>query len=63
LARSGCCVSTVSTTLLAGVVGDTLVLAAVLPRGDEDRDLRGDIALAESVLDEIGLLVAGESGP
>ena len=31
----------------SGVVGDTLALAAVLPRNDEDRDLRGDIALAE----------------
>ncbi len=41
-----------------GVVGDTLALTAVLPRGDEDRDLRGDIAMAESVLDDIGRLVA-----
>ena len=32
----------------SGVVGDALALAAVLPRNDEDRDLRGDIALAES---------------
>ena len=40
-----------------GVVGDALALAAVLPRNDEDRDLRGDIALAESLLDDIGRLV------
>ena len=44
----------------SGVVGDTLALAAVLPHNDEDRDLRGDIALAESVLDDIGRLVAPE---
>ncbi len=47
----------------SGVVGDTLSLAAVLPRNDEDRDLRGDIALAESVLDDIGRLVAPEAHP
>ncbi len=47
----------------SGVVGDTLALAAVLPRNDEDRDLRGDIALAESVLDDIGRLVAPEAPP
>ena len=41
-------------------LGDALALAADLPRNDEDRDLRGDIALAESLLDEIGRLV-GES--
>ena len=41
----------------SGVVGDTLALASVLPRDDEDRDLRGDIAMAESVLDDIGRLV------
>ena len=43
-----------------GVVGDTLGLTAVLPRDDEDRDLRGDVALAESLLDDIGRLVAAE---
>jgi histidine ammonia-lyase len=43
-----------------GVVGDTLALTAVLPRNDEDRDLRGDVALAESLLDEVGRLVAAE---
>ena len=47
----------------SGVVGDTLALVAVLPRNDEDRDLRGDIALAESVLDDIGRLVAPEPRP
>jgi histidine ammonia-lyase len=46
-----------------GVVGDALGLAAVLPRGIEDRDLRGDIASAESVLDDIGLLVSPSSTP
>ena len=44
----------------SGVVGDTLGLTAVLPRDDEDRDLRGDVALAESLLDDIGRLVAAE---
>ena len=44
----------------SGVVCDTLALASVLPHNDEDRDLRGDIALAESVLDDIGRLVAPE---
>ena len=44
----------------SGVVGDTLGLTAVLPRNDEDRDLRGDVALAESLLDDIGRLVAAE---
>jgi histidine ammonia-lyase len=42
----------------SGVVGDALELAAVLPDNVEDRDLRGDIALAESLLDDIGRLVA-----
>ena len=40
-----------------GAVGDALAIAGVLPRGVDDRDLRGDIAAAESLLDEIGLLV------
>ena len=44
----------------SGVVCDTLALASVLPHNDEDRDLRGDIELAESVLDDIGRLVAPE---
>jgi histidine ammonia-lyase len=44
-------------TQFTGVVGDALALAATLPRGFEDRDLRGDIALAESLLDDIGRLV------
>jgi histidine ammonia-lyase len=39
-----------------GVVGDALAIADVLPRGAEDRDLRGDIATAESLLDDIGRL-------
>jgi histidine ammonia-lyase len=40
-----------------GIVGDALELAAVLPRDTEDRDLRGDIQLAASLLDDIGRLV------
>src|SRR4030081_672132 len=38
----------------SGAVGDALALADVLPRDIDDRDLRGDIALAESLLDDIG---------
>ena len=41
----------------AGVLGEALVLAADLPREDEDRDLRGDLAAAELLLDELGRLV------
>ena len=41
----------------SGAVSDALALADVLPRDNEDRDLRGDIALAESLLDDIGQLV------
>jgi len=44
-------------TQFTGVVGDALALATTLPRGVEDRDLRGDVALAESLLDDIGRLV------
>jgi histidine ammonia-lyase len=40
-----------------GVVGDTLALTAVLPRNDEDRDLRGDLSAAQSILDPLGRLV------
>jgi histidine ammonia-lyase len=40
-----------------GVLGAALQLAAGLPRNDEDRDLRGDIAAAETLLDGIGRLV------
>jgi histidine ammonia-lyase len=43
--------------MFSGVVGDALDLTSVLPRSIEDRDLRGDIALAESLLDDIGGLV------
>jgi histidine ammonia-lyase len=43
-----------------GVVGDALALAAVLPRDTADRDLREDIALAASLLDDIGRLVPEE---
>jgi histidine ammonia-lyase len=44
-------------------VGDALALADVLPRDIDDRDLRGDIALAESLLDDIGRLVAPDTRP
>jgi histidine ammonia-lyase len=40
-----------------GVLGQALALAADLPRNDEDRDLRGDIATAETLLDELGRLI------
>jgi histidine ammonia-lyase len=45
----------------SGVVGDALDLAAVLPPSIDDRDLRGDISLAESVLDDIGGLVPADN--
>ena len=40
-----------------GVLGRALALAAELPRDDEDRDLRGDLAAAELLLDELGRLI------
>jgi histidine ammonia-lyase len=40
-----------------GVLGRALALAADLPRDDEDRDLRGDLAAAEGLLDELGRLI------
>lgn len=40
-----------------GVLGEALALAADLPRNDEDRDLRGDLAAAELLLDDLGLLI------
>ncbi|MET0476210.1 MAG: aromatic amino acid lyase [Mycobacterium sp.] len=40
-----------------GVLGTAMALATALPRNDEDRDLRGDIAAAELLLDELGGLV------
>lgn len=41
-----------------GVLGRALALAADLPGDEEDRDLRGDLATAETVLDELGRLIA-----
>jgi histidine ammonia-lyase len=41
----------------AGVLREALQLAADLPRSDEDRDLRGDLAAAELLLDDLGRLV------
>jgi histidine ammonia-lyase len=46
-----------------GVVGDALELSDILPRSTDDRDLRGDIALAESLLDDIGRLVPSGATP
>ncbi|AGB25007.1 histidine ammonia-lyase [Mycobacterium sp. JS623] len=46
---------------ISGEVGDALKLAEVLPRDADDRDLRGDIALAESLLDELGQLVPADA--
>jgi histidine ammonia-lyase len=40
-----------------GVLGAALALAAELPNNDEDRDLRGDLAAAELLLDDLGRLV------
>jgi histidine ammonia-lyase len=40
-----------------GALGAALELAADLPRNDEDRDLRGDIAAADLLLDDLGRLV------
>jgi len=40
-----------------GVLGRALTLAADLPHDDEDRDLRGDLAAAELLLDELGGLI------
>jgi histidine ammonia-lyase len=40
-----------------GVLGAALELAGGLPTDDEDRDLRGDLAVAETLLDGIGRLV------
>jgi histidine ammonia-lyase len=45
-----------------GVVGDALELTSGLPHDDEDRDLRGDLAVAETLLDGIGRLVPTDSG-
>ena len=42
---------------LGGALGRALALANDLPRNDEDRDLRGDIAVAEGLLDEFGRLI------
>jgi histidine ammonia-lyase len=41
----------------AGVLGDALKLASALPSSDEDRDLRGDLAAAELLLDDLGRLI------
>ena len=46
-----------------GVLADALALAAALPRDDEDRDLRGDLAAAEPLLDELGRLIPAPRSP
>lgn len=46
-----------------GVLADALALAADLPRDDEDRDLRGDLAAAEPLLDELGRLIPAPAPP
>ena len=45
----------------AGLLGEALALAADLPREDEDRDLRGDLAEAEVLLDDLGRLVPDDN--
>lgn len=40
-----------------GVAGAALALAAGLPWNDDDRDLRGDLAAAERLLDDLGRLI------
>ena len=40
-----------------GVTGEALALAAGLPWNDDDRDLRGDLAAAGLLLDDLGCLV------
>jgi histidine ammonia-lyase len=50
------------TDRFSGAVGEALALSDALPDDTEDRDLRGDVALAESLLDDIGRLVV-EDGP
>ena len=44
----------------SGAIGQALELAAELPRNDEDRDLRGDLSTAQSILDALGCLVDDE---
>jgi histidine ammonia-lyase len=40
-----------------GVAGDAVALAADLPWDDDDRDLRGDLAAAGALLDDLGRLL------
>jgi histidine ammonia-lyase len=47
----------------SGAVGEALALTDILPRDTEDRDLRGDIVSAESLLDDIGRLVPPDARP
>ena len=46
-----------------GVLGEALALAAGLPRSDEDRDLRPDLAAADLLLDDLGRLVPVAARP
>ena len=59
----GCCGSAGSGTASQACSGEAFALAADLPRNDEDRDLRGDIAAAELLLDDLGRLVPPSAGP
>jgi histidine ammonia-lyase len=40
-----------------GVAGQAMALTTDLPWDDRDRDLRGDLAAAEALLDDLGRLV------
>jgi histidine ammonia-lyase len=44
----------------AGAMGSALELSTDLPRNDEDRDLRGDLSAAQSILGSLGRLVPDE---
>lgn len=44
----------------SGVLGEALALATALPWNDDDRDLRGDLATAEDLLDDLGRLVSDD---
>ena len=46
-----------------GVAGEAAALAADLPWNDDDRDLRGDLAAAGALLDDLGRLLPVAAGP
>lgn len=45
----------------SGVAGEAVALSADLPWDDHDRDLRGDLAAAGALLDDLGRLIAAPS--